>query len=64
MTFVRRLTDGVPPRALWALAILLAVLLAAPAVPLALWSALLAMLVTPVAPSAGARRSRRLAPRA
>jgi competence protein ComEC len=29
-------------------------LLAAPAVPLALWSALLAMLVTPVAPSAGA----------
>ncbi len=32
MTFVRRLTDGVPPRALWALAILLAVLLVAPAV--------------------------------
>jgi competence protein ComEC len=29
-------------------------LLAAPAVPLALWSALLAMLVTPLAPSAGA----------
>lgn len=32
MTFVRRLTDGVPSRALWALAILLAVLLVAPAV--------------------------------
>ena len=31
MKFVRRLTDGVPPRALWALAILLAALLVAPA---------------------------------